>query len=336
MTDGDSPPIKEEKERKAAAIPLPARAPRRNRDLLMGFLMLLFMLLTSLYLLIWVFSAFLSQDSAAGRFRWPPPPKLADLPQAVSSIYASLRPERPADAAGAKAPAASWDGIAESDKGRKAAVWTQAAERVARLAPLPRLRLIPYLFGSAVTQSGAFLEPPGRPKPAETSVPPQPQGGAGMGAGGGLGGMSGMSARRRYRYCKPNEKPTERDPCIADASDVWVKWPLGLHPKAFTVSPEMLAKLRDPGPYPENIIDEEEENRPRSVAVVLTSEDVDAMFEAVTGISDGQTLRGRTAYAQLVEARGHSVRAGRCSVCKPDSKVLEDRGSYFGEKMKLQ
>ena len=196
---------------------------------------------------------------------------------------------------------------------------------------LPRLRLIPWLAGSPVAKSGAAVEARDKAKPEPTSLNPKLQGG---GASTGSMVLTHPEPRRRYRYCKPGERPPKEDPCIAEGS--WVKWPLGLHPKAFTVTAEMLAKLRDPGPYPENIIDEEEEYRPRPPPVTITEEDIDAMFEAVTGIAGGQTLRSRRAYSQLVEARGFATGAAGCGSCRPESKAVSDRGAYFGERMKLE
>jgi len=87
---------------------------------------------------------------------------------------------------------------------------------------------------------------------------------------------------------------------------------------------------------PIHIIDEEEEYRPRAEPMVISREDVDSLFEAVTGIADGQTLKSKRAYSQLVQARGYSVSVDKCPYCKPEAKVLVDRGSYFGERMTLK
>ena len=97
-----------------------------------------------------------------------------------------------------------------------------------------------------------------------------------------------------------------------------------------------MTKLRDPGPYPENIIDEEEEFRPRPEPVEISRADVESMFEAVTGMPAGQALMGKKAYAQLVSARNKSVGAHGCGTCGYDAQVHNDRGAYYGEKMRLR
>ncbi|MFH1726628.1 MAG: FHA domain-containing protein [Elusimicrobiota bacterium] len=132
-------------------------------------------------------------------------------------------------------------------------------------------------------------------------------------------------------------------PCLAyarmeDGSErILIKWiPGSFHKDSWQKLPDdVITALRDTAPYPEGYIDPEEELLPKPPPTVLSLEEAEAMFHAITGLDpQGDVLAGKNPWDQLLKVERYAKAAMNCPTCPMAARVQSDRGVYYGEKVK--
>ncbi len=267
---------------------------------------------------------------------------------------------------GLREPAARgpWEGVVESEA--PAPIPPSLGEDQPEVDPPPRLKLIASLaggvgykggglgFGFAAWSRGKPLgekEARERREPAAVGSSDETEEEAKVGrkidrllnlAGlrtGGYGAQEAKEADMRNADCPPG--PRTAIPCLVrskkdDGSErILVRWiPGAFHENSWQLSPDVIAALRDTSPYPEGYIDPEEETRPKPLPTVLTRDESDAMFTAITGLNPRGNIRaGTNPWDQLLRAEESSKGAMSCATCPPSARVNNDRGVYYGEKV---